>query len=202
MKQAETSRRRGRPSAGGREAILRAAIELLRERGVARLTTREVASRAGVSEASVFYHYGDRIRLLTAVFEEGVRPLQAIDGRIDGPSVRETLTRFAPALEQFLDRALPVINAAQSDGNLRAALEKYMREHDLGPHRGVAALARYLAKEQAAGRIRDDVDPEAAAFMFIGTVFTRASQRQMPGQQAELPSMAQSIDAFASLLTR
>src|SRR4051812_50101602 len=66
-------RRRGRPPSGGREAILEATLALLRERGVARLTTRDVAERAGVSEASVYYHYTDKAGLLRAVFEAGLR---------------------------------------------------------------------------------------------------------------------------------
>ena len=74
----DTPKRRGRPPAGGREAILAAALQVIRERGIARLTAREVASLAGVSEASVFYHYKDRFGLLQAVFEEGLRPLQAL----------------------------------------------------------------------------------------------------------------------------
>ena len=74
----DAPKRRGRPPAGGREAILAAALDVIRERGIARLTAREVAGLAGVSEASVFYHYKDRAGLLEAVFEEGLRSLRAL----------------------------------------------------------------------------------------------------------------------------
>ena len=40
----DVPKRRGRPPAGGREAILAAALQLLRERGIARVTSREVAN--------------------------------------------------------------------------------------------------------------------------------------------------------------
>src|SRR6516165_11234624 len=75
---ADVPKRRGRPPAGGREAILAAALQLLRERGIARVTSREVAALAGVSEASVFYHYKDRAGLLQAVFEQGLEPLREL----------------------------------------------------------------------------------------------------------------------------
>src|SRR5437763_2687873 len=125
-----TARRRGRPPAGGREAILAAALRLLRERGIARVTSREVATLAGVSEASVFYHYKDRAGLLRAVFEQGLRPLQELadDGGLPGTDLRQALTQFGETLEQFLDQALPVIAAAQSDVQLRDALAGYMTE--------------------------------------------------------------------------
>src|SRR5438309_11047185 len=114
------AKRRGRPPAGGREAILAAALQLLRERGIARVTGREVAALAGVSEASVFYHYKDRAGLLRAVFEQGLRPLRELgeDGGLSGADLGHALTRFGETLERFLDQALPVIAAAQSDVQL------------------------------------------------------------------------------------
>jgi AcrR family transcriptional regulator len=197
----ETPKRRGRPPSGGREAILAAALELLRERGIARLTTREIATVAGVSEASIFYHYRDRAGLLMAVFEEGVRPLQQLGASgLADPDVGGLLSKLGPALERFLDRALPVITASQSDVELRDALAEYMNREELGPHRGVLALGSYLAQQQADGRVRSDIDPEAVALMFVGTCFIRASQRQMPVHKVELPPLEGVIASLQAML--
>src|SRR5258708_5401887 len=181
-------KRRGRPPSGGREAILAATLQLLREQGVARFTTREVAARAQVSEASIFYHYGDRAGLLQAVFAEGLRPLEALNNRgFDTVDARDVLDTVAHAIEHFLDQTLPVIMAAQADVELRDALAAYMIEHDLGPHRGVRAVADILAVEQRAGRVADDVDVEAAALLLVSTCFLRPSQRLVPPPGAVLP---------------
>jgi AcrR family transcriptional regulator len=198
----DAPRRRGRPPAGGREAILASALELLRERGIARLTAREVAGLAGVSEASVFYHYKDRAGLLQAVFERGVRPLQELaeGGALSGADVHDVLTRFARTLEEFLDQAFPVMSAAQSDIALRDAMAAYMTDQDLGPHRGIKTVGDYLASEQAAGRVRGDVDPYAVAMLFVGACHTRSAQRQMPTHVAELPSLEDVIAATEELL--
>ena len=198
----DTPKRRGRPPAGGREAILAAALQVIRERGIARLTAREVAGLAGVSEASVFYHYKDRFGLLQAAFEEGLKPLQALaDGGVGpGTDPRAVLTLYGRTLEEFLDGALPLIAAAQSDTELRDAMAAYMAEHDLGPHRGVRAIGDYFAAEQAAGRVRGDVDPHAVAMTFIGACYTRSSQRQMPLPSAELPRLDDIIDATVALM--
>jgi AcrR family transcriptional regulator len=198
----DAPRRRGRPPAGGREAILSAALKLLRERGIARVTSREVAAQAGVSEASVFYHYKDRAGLLQAVFEQGLAPLQALasGGGLAGVGLHEVLTRYARTLDRFLDQALPVMAAAQSDTALRDAMAAYMTEQDLGPHRGVAALGEYLAAEQAAGRVRAGVDPHAVAMLFVGACYTRAAQRQMPAKVTDLPRLEDIIAATETLL--
>jgi AcrR family transcriptional regulator len=198
--EAPPTRRRGRPSAGGREAILAAALQLLRERGIRRLTSREVAALAGVSEASVFYHYRDRAGLLQAVFEEGLRPLKALaeEGRYSG-TLREVLTLHGETLERFLDQALPVVSAAESDRALRDAMAAYLAAEDLGPHRGVRTIGDYLAAEQAAGRVRAGVDPYAVAMMFVGACYTRAAQRQMP-MPGQVPPLEDVIDALVELL--
>ena len=198
----ENSRRRGRPPAGGREAILAATLQLLRERGIARVTSREVAALAGVSEASVFYHYKDRAGLLQAVFEQGLRPLQEIasQGGLGGADLHDVLAEFGETVERFLDQALPVMSAAHSDVQLRDAMASLMTDQDLGPHRGVAALGEYLASEQAAGRVRAGIDPEAVAMLFVGACYTRAAQRQMPARVAELPALEDVIGAFEQLV--
>ena len=198
----QAPKRRGRPPAGGREAILAAALQVIRERGIARLTAREVAGIAGVSEASVFYHYKDRAGLLQAVFAEGVAPLKALaaGGVQPGSDPREVLTLYGRTLEKSLDQVLPVIAAAQSDAELRDALAGYMAEHDMGPHRGVAALGAYFAGEQSAGRARADVDPCALAMMFIGACYTRASQGQRPLPKAPLPPLEDIIEATVAAL--
>jgi AcrR family transcriptional regulator len=194
-------KRRGRPPSGGKEAILTATLELLRERGIGRLTTREVAARAGVSEASVFYHYGDRVGLLMAVFAHGLEPLQAANqGGISGRDHATALLGFSKGIEAFLDQALPVFTAAQSDAELRDALARYMEDHDLGPHRGVAALGAYLAAEQDAGRARGDVDPTAVAASLVGSSFMRVYQRQMLGHGEGLPSARESVEALVTML--
>lgn len=181
MSAPSTGRRRGRPPSGGREAILGAALDLLRERGASRLTTREVAARAGVSEGSVFYHFTDRTGLLTAVIEHSMRNLLNLAAEPAGRTVRETLLAFITGVERFLDEGLVALVAAQSDAELRTGFAGFLAERDFGPHRGVAMLAGYLREQQAAGAVRTDVDCDAIAFLVVGSCFLRVSQRQMIG---------------------
>ena len=182
--------------------MLTATLELLREKGIGTLTTREVAARAGVSEASVYYHFKDRAGLLQAVFEHGVQPLEYLSGSGDAPAGDrgDVLLGAAKRLDQFFDEVLPVLIAAQADPELRTALTAYMAERNLGPHRGVRAIAGYLRGEQAAGRVDPDWDVEAAALMLIGGCFTRVVQRQMLGRNRDLPSLERLAAALDALL--
>jgi AcrR family transcriptional regulator len=175
----ETPRRRGRPPSGGREAILEATLAILREHGIANLTSREVAARAGVSDASVYYHFGDRAGLLQAVFEHGMKPLKFMFGlepeTMDPPTV---LRGAFDSLERFFDDVLPVL------------------------HKGVQMLGAYLRAEQAAGRVNPDADPDAIALLVIDAAFGRAAWRQMllKNSKEQLPSNDAVLSEISRLL--
>jgi AcrR family transcriptional regulator len=199
----EPPRRRGRPPTGGREAILDATLAVLREEGIANLTSRAVAARAGVSDASVYYHFGDRAGLLQAVFEHGMKPLMFMSGLDSKTMDPGTVIRKASAaLERFFEDILPVVYAAQADPELRAALADYIESRQLGPHKGVRLLGGYLRAEQAAGRISPDADPDAIALLVIDTAFARVAQRQMLlHTDGELPSNEALLNEISRLLS-
>jgi len=52
-----------------RTALLEAAAQVLRERGYAALSTREVATAAGVPLSQIHYHFGSKQGLVLALFE-------------------------------------------------------------------------------------------------------------------------------------
>ena len=95
------------------------------------------------------------------------------------------------------------MTAAQSDAELRDELAAYMVENDLGPHRGVQTLGALLAEQQRDGRMRADIDPEAAALLFVGTCLLRVTQRQFMGKAGAppLPSLERTAETFARLVS-
>ncbi|GIL31685.1 TetR/AcrR family transcriptional regulator [Actinocatenispora comari] len=77
-----------------REAILAAAVETIEAGGLATLSLRDLARRAGVSHAAPAHHFGDRAGLLTALATDGFRLLS------------EALTA---AGENFLERGVAYV---------------------------------------------------------------------------------------------
>jgi AcrR family transcriptional regulator len=59
-----------------RARILRASVALIDEQGLASLSMREVARRAGVSHQAPYHHFEDRAAILAAICEEGFDELQ------------------------------------------------------------------------------------------------------------------------------
>jgi AcrR family transcriptional regulator len=60
-----------------RERILRASVELIEEDGLAKLSMREVARRAGVTHQAPYHHFADREQILGEIAAEGFRMLSA-----------------------------------------------------------------------------------------------------------------------------
>uniref|UniRef100_UPI0010F87093 TetR/AcrR family transcriptional regulator n=1 Tax=Pseudomonas sp. 2FE TaxID=2502190 RepID=UPI0010F87093 len=69
-----------------RQRLLDAAAALLAEQGPSALTTRAVAARAGVTEASLFNNFGNKACLLRALLQEGSAEYPAFIAALAAPA--------------------------------------------------------------------------------------------------------------------
>ncbi|HEY1967693.1 MAG TPA: helix-turn-helix domain-containing protein [Pseudonocardia sp.] len=196
---------RGRPRTGVREAILRAATTLLVEEGAGRLTTAEVATRAGVAESSIFYHFADRIGLLIAIIQarapEYLAVAEPLVERAGAGALRPNLVLLLAELERFYLDILPMIGAMLADARLRAEFARRGAELDAGPHRALELVLPYLTAERAAGAIRSDADPPSVALLLAGAAFQRALSRHLAGSpSALLPDYADVVALVAPMI--
>ncbi len=187
-----------------RDAVLAATRALIREEGLAGATSTAIAERAGASEASIHYHFGGKEALVEAAILEALEPLRGQKGprsRSDDTSPGESLFELASALERSYEELVPLLAAVQSDPQLRHALAPRLSAHDLGPHRAVARVTRYLAQHPDR-RSDAGVDPEAAALLVVGACFLRAWQRQTSTHRAHrLPGLARAIAVLLEYAT-
>jgi AcrR family transcriptional regulator len=162
---------------GTRERILDAAAEILRTRGVAQATTKEIAQASGVSEPTLYKYFGDKERLLLDVLRERLPGLSRVSVRPGEGEVEENLAELAHAVLNFYQRSIPMLGALLADPQRMGAHRVAMERHGGGPEKAVAAFAAYLRAEQALGRVASDTDPDAAASLLIGACFHEAFLR-------------------------
>src|SRR5436190_1186946 len=96
----------------------------MRDRGLARATTRQIAAAAGFSEATLYKHFADKVDLMTAVLQErspGFARLEAALGTTAG-SLEKRLTDIAGALIRFYSDNFPMLASVFSD---RAILDAH-----------------------------------------------------------------------------
>jgi AcrR family transcriptional regulator len=194
--------RRGRPPTVQRDRILDATYELLRDKGVARLSTKEIAERTGVAEGSIFYHFRDRAGLLVAVYLRALESLAEFrSGGLDDDDLRGSIARFVEVLEGYLARTLTVLYAAQADVELAGAVSDHMRANDIGPHHGLDLIGGYLDGLRDRGRVRADLDCRAAAYLLLSSCISRVVTAQLLPHVGTLVPREVVLDSFVRLIT-
>lgn len=163
---------------GTRGRIVEAAERVMRERGLARSTTREIAREVGLSEGALYKHFDSKEELFMCVLAERLPSFVALakdlPGRAGRGTVEGTLGEVARMSLAFYAEGFPVIASVFAEPVLLARHVDELKKRGGGPHRANEAVAAYLRAEQELGRVREDVDPEAAAAMLLGACFQRA----------------------------
>ncbi|HLS79357.1 MAG TPA: TetR/AcrR family transcriptional regulator [Nocardia sp.] len=184
-----------------RDRILDAAESVLRTAGVAHATTKEIARAAGFSEATLYKHFPDKTAIFVAVLKERLPPVLDIspDGTAatDG-GVEENLTRLARSALDFYLHSFPISVSVFSSRAFLAEHAAALRALDSGPHRPLAGVAAYLARERDEGRLRPDADVDAAAALLLGACFQRVFLLQFD----ERPPTPEQLDAWATAFAR
>ncbi|ROO90470.1 TetR family transcriptional regulator [Actinocorallia herbida] len=183
---------------GTRERILDAAARILRTRGIAQATTKEIALASEVSEPTLYKYFGDKERLLLAVLEERLPGPSRVALRPGEGDLAETLTDLAHAYLDFYRQSIPMLGALLADPQRMASHRASMARHGGGPDRPVTALSAYLEAERARGRLAETADPAAAASLLVGACFQEAFLRYY----AEGPDLLPIPRTVASALTK
>jgi AcrR family transcriptional regulator len=166
----EPARRRGRPrSEEAHQAILAAAIELVREVGYDAVAMDAIAARAGVGKATVYRRWKAKEPLVCEALEQIMRSIpvpDAGDARADLRALmREQRSLYAdPATRGLLSGLV----AAMARSKRIAAVVRgsfYKTRHD--------AMLEVLRRALRRGELRKDVDLEVALDLFNGPLFYR-----------------------------
>lgn len=161
-----------------RERILDAAAHVIRERGLARASTKLVARKAGLSEAMLYKHFDSKHELFLHVLSERLPPLSAVISelpqRVGRGSVQANLEQVAAAAIEFYTAGFPMTASMFSEPQLLEDFRRWATERGAGPHVPVAVVADYLDAERRIGRVVPEADPPAAAALLMGACFHRA----------------------------
>ncbi|HKH17201.1 MAG TPA: TetR/AcrR family transcriptional regulator [Solirubrobacteraceae bacterium] len=149
-------------------AIATAALELLNERGFARMSMDALANAAGVGKPAIYRRFHDKAELVATVIAAQLPAL-------DPPDVGDTHAELWQAVEQ----GFPVDGVAYVAliGGLIAEHQRHpelidaFRRSVLHPRRAVGRAL--IERGQERGDVRSDIDPEAALDLFAGPFLAR-----------------------------
>jgi AcrR family transcriptional regulator len=177
-----------------RERILDAAAEIMRTRGVAGATTKEIARAAGCSEALLYKHFRDKEQVLMHVLKERMPTFTAALAPGEA-TVEANLVTVAHAGLRFYQRGFPMMASMIAQPGLMAATRDGLRRYDAGPHQPVRAVAEYLSAERELGRVAAGADTDAVAALLLGACFQQ-------GFLAHLGDEPEATEAAAAALVR
>lgn len=177
-----------------RQQILDRAIEVFARRGSAGTSLRSIAQEIGVSHAALTHYFTSREQLLVEVYREAerqggkTRPHGADISPVEIMTESARHNRAVPGLVQLYST---LVAAALEPGHPDAtefATVRFARVR--------ADLADRVRRNQAAGRIRADVDPDAAASLVIAASDGLQTQWMLD----ESVPQSEALDLLARLL--
>jgi len=155
-----------------RRRLVDAAERVIRAKGFARATTREIAREAGCAEGTLYLHFADKLDLIRAVQEQllpaFVELLLRLPAKAGTRTVAANLTEVADQA-MTLYRDFMAVNAGVfADPELLERLRRLLRERGDGPQRAYEPIVAYLEAERALGRVAHGADLLAAAVLLLG----------------------------------
>jgi AcrR family transcriptional regulator len=166
--------------------LIEAASRLIRTRGVAALTTREIAREAGCSDGALYTHFPHKSDLLMAVCQERLPDLRGQVGdlvsRVGSGTVEGNLEELIRATQTFMAELVPIATAVAADSELRMRHRAGFDGEVIPPRRTLEALAGYVAAEQRIGRVAANVAPQVFASMLVGACYSAANVEYIFGE--------------------
>ena len=154
-----------------KERLLKATLKLISEKGYLGATTREIAHEAGVTELTLFRHFGSKEKL----FEELLNSytflpmLRDLLPELDGLAYEDALRLLAVRFLQSLKERKSMVKIMYSEVTIYP--EKVRRVYNKFVEEIRATLAGYFETLQKRGILRG-VSPEMAARVFHGMIFS------------------------------
>ena len=168
-----------------REQILQCAMRVTARVGAQAATAAAVAHEAHVSETTVFKYFPDKRSLTLAVIETLSANFRSVFDRIAArrQSAVDVLVDYAVAFAAELERrpeyARLLLNqgAVLLDASLRQVIEDNLTQM-------VRRIEKIIRRGITDGTIQRDVDPEMAAWIYVGA-YTAVAQAKIFGRPPE-----------------
>jgi len=189
-----------------RERLLEAAEQILRQRGLSHLSTREVAREAGVADGALYHHFADKNELLVAVISrESPKYFDAFRNlplQVGQRTVDENLKDVAWVFYEFQRHAIPITCSLFADMELLEKHRQLLRANKVGPTRIYDALTAYLGAEQRLGRVSGAAELASVATVIVGGCFQVAFLETHWGMRQSRAQARQKTDGVIDALMR
>lgn len=185
------------PASARRRQIVEAALRILNEQGVHRLTSAEIAGRVGIADATIFRHFPNKEAIVSAAIDY-VEALLFENFPPEHPDPLERLRLFLRMRLAMIREHPAIMQLAYSDRLAEAAGEEGAARMRLIVMRSFAFIRQCLVEAQETGQLAKDVSPEVLVWAVTGVLRGVGAASQM----GVIPSQLLDFDAVWANLSR
>jgi len=194
--------KRKRDKAKTKEVLLESALQLISEKGYLGATTREIAEKAGVSEITLFRHFGSKERLFEQILTQYtfLPRLKDLIPTLEKLPPEDALFRVGMNFFDTLKKRQGLVKIMLSEiniypGKVRRIYTRFIDEM-------INTLGRYFRGLQKKGTIRV-FEPSVGARAFLGMVFSYfQSEVILQGKSISKRKQSQVIKEYVSFFLK
>jgi AcrR family transcriptional regulator len=180
-----------------RMRILAAAREIFEVHGTRGTTTREVAIRAGVNEATLFRHFGSKAALLSAMREDacGVEVFRSVIAGLDGSDIASDLRKLAGSSVVHMHSRRRLMLISMAEDAVSGVAEDPDSPEWRGPSQIMTLLTEYFEARVAEGRLVGK--PDVLARVLMGMMMQLVISRKLwSGEAVNQTTVDLLVDIF------
>lgn len=168
---------------GTRQRILDATERLIHLKGLARVTTKEIARATGLSEGALYRHFDHKEEVFFTLLSKHLPTfLDTFNRHVAGTgTVSGNLEAIALATISYYEQLIPMSASFFADTELLARFRDVIHQINGGPQRIYELVAAYIEEEQQLGRIEKQIPALSIATLLLGPCFQRVFVRQLLG---------------------
>jgi TetR/AcrR family fatty acid metabolism transcriptional regulator len=151
-----------------RRVILDAAVRVFARKGYHTSRVGDIAEEAGVAHGLLYHYFRSKEELLETIFRETWSDLLAAVRSVEetDETARERLAGIAKILLRSWRRDPDLVRVLVREVTRSSHLQRQIKEID----EAFAGLERIIARGQADGEFRTEIDPRMASYVFYGAL--------------------------------
>jgi AcrR family transcriptional regulator len=166
-----------RPRTISDDEILKVVRTCVLQEGPA-VSTQTIANQVGVSQATLFKRFGNKVHLISRALLLGMeapRFIKTLEAEVDRSNPKNQLLEMASGMHAFFEKMVPCFSALRAAGiELPGTLSK-----EAPPVRARLALEQWIRTLQDEGIAQATENPETLSIALIGALQTRSFRRHI-----------------------
>ncbi len=185
-----------------KDSLILTAIEVLDQLGIQGLSTREIAKRQGVSEATIFRHYSKKSHLIIAMLDfDSKYDLDIITSiRMKNLKLRTAIVYFVNSYAEYYEN-YPAVTAVSQTYNDLACDPLYAEKVKKSFFTKIFFLQDIILEAQKAGEINKSIDSKNFSYLIWGSFMSicqnwRFNKYNFSLKECTISTLEMTLDSF------